>query len=387
MVAPYRPMFLAGAIWAMVGVVLAGWDTRIDLTLSPFGDRWAWHGHEMVFGFAAAMFAGYVLTAMPSWTGGARMSRPDVALLLALWFVARLTAMGAFGTNPAVVIAGTAAFLGFVALTLARGALRSPSAKSTGLALFALAMTGVQIAVLFEGTARFIPVMGFAILLSLVGGRMVAAFTWNRLSHTAPFERRFKAARRCGYVSVLAMMVALLLESFGTASDWLFASLLVAAVAELGRLSLWVSRDSFRDGLLGMLSLAYAWLPLGLLLVAFSKSSDWILPESDAWHALTTGALACSFYAVASRPVARRDRHLRPALADLIGFVLLWITAAWRVFFPVESIGYATVSLIWCIVWVIFFVRHGLALFRPVSRPAFSGPKQRTSRETTGDSP
>ncbi|WP_170416030.1 NnrS family protein [Ruegeria atlantica] len=387
MAAPYRPMFLAGATWAIVGVGLVGWDTGFDLTYSPFGNRWAWHGHEMVFGFAATMFAGYALTAMPSWSNGARMSRRAVVLLVALWLLARLTAVGVLGTDPALVTVGTAAFMGFVALTLARAALRSPSTKGVGFALFAMTMTGVQIVVLWGGTMPFISVLGFAALLSIVGGRMVAGFTWNRLSSPTSHEKRFRLARLYGYPSVIAILVALLLETLGATSKWIFASLAVAAAAEAIRLSLWLSKDTFKDSLLSMLILAYIWLPLGLFLVALSKAHVWMLLNSAALHSLTAGAMACSIYAVASRAVARRADRLRPAMIDQVGFALLWMVAVLRVFVSVDTIGHSTAPLIWCMAWASFLVRHGAALFRPTPRPIFSGPKRPAGRQPDVDHP
>ncbi|MCG7519830.1 NnrS family protein [Ruegeria sp. Ofav3-42] len=382
MVTPHRPMFLAGAAWAIVGVGIVGWDTGIDLTHSPLGNRWAWHGHEMVFGFAAAMFAGYALTAMPSWSSGARMSSRSVALLLMLWLLARLTAAGAFGTDPALVAVGTAGFMGFVTLTLACAALRPPSIKGAGFAAFALTMTCIQIAVLQGRAMPFLPVLGFAALLSVVGGRMVAAFTWNRLSCTAPYARRFNLAKLFGYASAAALLVALILDTFGIASNWVFAGLVVAATTEAARLLIWLSTDTFRDSLLNMLRLAYFWLPIGLLLVALSRADFGDPPDSAALHALTAGAISCSIYAVASRAVARRDNQLRPPLIDLVGFAFLSVAAAMRVFTPNDAQGYAVVPLIWCIAWAIFLLRHSAALLHPEPRPVFSGPKRSTDGES-----
>lgn len=369
-------MFLAGGIWAIVGVVLVGKETGIDLTHSPFGNRWAWHAHEMVFGFAAAMFAGYALTAMPSWSGGAQMSRLGVLLLLALWVFSRLTAAGAFGTDPFLVTAGSAAFMGFVMLTLTRAALQFPSIKSLGLAAFALVVTAIQIVALWIGTVPSIPVMAFAALLSVVGGRMIAAFTRNRLAETPPHEWRFSLARFCGYPSVIAIVSALFLEMLGAASEWIFASLAVAAAAEAIRLLLWMSVYTFRDALLSMLRLAYIWLPLGLLLLALSFGHVWVLPGSAALHALTTGAMTCSIYAVAARAVARRADRLQPAVIDKAGFVLLWTVAVLRVFIPVDAIDHNATLLVWYTAWAFFLVRHGAALFRAAPRPVFSGPKR-----------
>ncbi len=128
--------------------------------------------------------------------------------------------------------------------------------------------------------------------------------------------------------------------------------------------------------MLSILYLGYAWLPLGLLLVALSKMPVWFLSTSAAWHALTAGAMACSIHAVASRAVARRADQLRPALIDLASFAFLWVAAFLRVFSPIDAIGHTAAPLIWCIAWAIFLLRHGAALFTPRPRPVFSGSKR-----------
>lgn len=97
MMAPHRVLFPAGGGWAIVTVGPIALDADFDLTRSPMGEVAEWHAHEMLFGFAAAMFAGYALTAMTSWPGKARLSPAGVATLVALWALARLSAAGVPG--------------------------------------------------------------------------------------------------------------------------------------------------------------------------------------------------------------------------------------------------------------------------------------------------
>lgn len=82
MSAPHRALFLTGGAWAIVAVALANWDTGFKIPKPPLGSLVAWHAYEMVFDFAAVMFAGYALTAMTSWRGKPTLSRLALAVLL-----------------------------------------------------------------------------------------------------------------------------------------------------------------------------------------------------------------------------------------------------------------------------------------------------------------
>ena len=125
MAAPHLVFFPAGGIWAIVAVAPVAWETGLDLTRSPLGGLVGWHAHEMVFGFAAAMFAGYALTAMTNCPGKARLYPAELGALVALWGLARLSAAGAFGSDLRLTAPATVAFFVFLTVILGRSALRS----------------------------------------------------------------------------------------------------------------------------------------------------------------------------------------------------------------------------------------------------------------------
>lgn len=368
-------MFIVAGVWAMVVVALTLSPQNIEGPVSPLGSLVAWHAHEMIFGFAAAGFAGYALTAISSWAYG--LSRIAVLTLIVLWVAARLAAWGWFGTDPRLFMPLGAAFMACVALMLLRAALATGSLRGGVQAVIAALLTGLQLAILYGAVMPKVPVFAFGLLLSVVGGRMVAAFTWNQINQTARATARFQLARILGLISAAVIVSVLVLDLSGSGQGRVIIGLLLfGATLETGRLLLWQSLPIRCNGLLGMLHLGYAWLPFGLTLVAFARMPESPLWEGDALHALAAGAVACSVYAVAARALARRTNGLHPAFADLAGFACLWLAAGFRVFAPMGSVWWPVAPALWFSGWGIFAFRHLAALAKPSPRPVFSGAKR-----------
>ena len=73
----FRPFFLAAGLYAVIAV--AAWAGILAAGPAPFGavPPHLWHGHEMLFGFVGAAIAGFLLTAVPSWTGSRGSARTE----------------------------------------------------------------------------------------------------------------------------------------------------------------------------------------------------------------------------------------------------------------------------------------------------------------------
>ena len=375
----HRPLFIAAGTWAIVVIVLSQWGPVPD----PVAPGLSWHAHEMLFGFAATGFAAYALTAMASWAGPGWLSRPGLVGVMAAWVVSRLAALAGAGDGGWLFPGASAAFMTAVSVILIHAALRARQRRGAILALFACGLTLGQVALLWGLIPPRLPLLLFALLLSMVGGRIVAAFTWNRVGEGASGHARARAARWLGLVSAAALAAILLMGATAQGHETLTpVLLLLAAGVEAGRLALWHARAVRQDGLLMMLHLGYAWLPIGLALVALVRLGLLPISETDAIHALAAGAVACAIYAMAARAVARRGEHLRPAVVDLVGFGLLWVAAVARVL-PLEgAIWQAAAPVLWVAGWGLFLWRHGAALRQPAPRPVFSGPKH--PRRTSG---
>ena len=270
----FRPFYLGAAVFAMLAVPL--WIAgllgvlTLNLSVSPV----LWHGHEMLFGFAVAVIIGFLLTAGKAWTGLDTPRGGVLAALAGLWLVARLAALGA----PYAVYASLdLLLLPLVAAILVRVLLRAGNWRNLPLAvilaLLALANLCFHGAVL--GLLDIAPVRalhaGLALIVMIecvIAGRVIPAFTMSALPGTKlPARRRLEQVALATTALALAGWV-LLPPGVATAIACGTAALLHAA-----RWWQWQPWRTRSRPILWVLHLAYAWIPAGLLLLAWPSSA------------------------------------------------------------------------------------------------------------------
>jgi uncharacterized protein involved in response to NO len=306
----FRPFFLLGAIFAVVAVLLwlaalhgAGW-------LPAAADPVTWHAHEMLFGFAGAAVAGFLLTAVATWTGRPPVSGAALQYLVAAWIAGRLAmALGQIWPGAAVAVAVTElAFPVLLAGLAIREIVGGASRRNFGIAfvitafavldvVFHLGQTGV-----WPGAARtalFLTAHGFLVLITVIAGRIVPSFTGNWLRSRGiaalPTSRPWLET-----LIVPAVLLAGIANS-SMAPAPLVAGLSIAVAFLHGlRLSTWCGSATVGEPLVVILHIAYAWLPVGYLLLGL-VALGLPLPGSAALHALTMGAVATMILAVATR--------------------------------------------------------------------------------------
>lgn len=303
----FRPFFLisgllaAGLVPAWLGI-LSGW-------LSPASGvpPAAWHGHEMLFGFVAAAVGGFMLTAIPSWTGARPVTGGVLAALVALFVAGRIASLPALAASPVAAAVDLAFFpaLGFaVALPLIRA---GKARNAAFLALLGL-LTAANLLVRLEwagiaaDTARHGTALGLGVvtmMIAVVGGRIVPAFTRNALRRRDP-DVSIGAApwvdrAALGLTALLIPMDVLMPDTVQAG-----AAALAAAVAHAARIAGWQGYRTLREPILWILHAGYAWLCLALALKGAELALG--LPLAASWlHALTAGCFATMILAVMSR--------------------------------------------------------------------------------------
>jgi uncharacterized protein involved in response to NO len=303
----FRPFFFAGAVWAALSIIL--WIPQyvgIAAVPSAIGPL-DWHIHEMLFGFVPAIVAGFLLTAIPNWTGRLPVCGAPLAGLAALWLAGRVAMLSTAGIGPAAAAVIDVAFL----VALATVALREIVAGKNWRNLRVLAIVAILIAgnILFHietiwfGSADYGIRLGLGsviLLISLVGGRIIPSFTHNWLVRENP-GRLPRPFGRFDMVTIVVSAAAL--AAWVTAPEAVScgALLLLAGLLHVVRLSRWAGDRTLPNPLVLVLHVAYAFLPIGFLMIGLSTVQPQIIPVGAGIHAWTAGAIGLMTLAVMTR--------------------------------------------------------------------------------------
>lgn len=373
----FRPFFLLCGLYAMVIVPL--WLFRFAHASVPFGALPGvyWHAHEMLFGFVGAAIAGFLLTAVPSWTGSPGFAGRPLIGLVALWLAGRV-ALALVDVVPFSVAATLElSFLPLLLVLLAPPILRARNRNLPILAVVTLfwlidaaymrALRTDDIA-LAAGAAR-VGVDLVLILVVVIGGRIVPAFTSNALRRAGadvmPVTRGWLEAIAIGSVALIALC-----DLFVPGSRIVGVLAAIGAVAHVERLAGWRSFRVRGEPILWALHVAYAWIPLGLALQAL-----WLLGGvgfAAKWqHAITYGAFGTMILAVMTRAsLGHTGRPLVVARPIAVAYGLLTLGALLRVFGGAWTPEYYLLTLTasglaWTTAFLIFVWIYGPILMSP----------------------
>ena len=303
----FRPFFLVGALWAAVAValwlpMLAGL-MALPTVLAPL----EWHIHELLYGYVPAVIAGFLLTAVPNWTGRLPVVGARLALLFSLWVAGRLAMLTSawLGATPAAVIDMT--FLAALGVVVGREIITAGNTRNLKvLAVVVLLLSGngvfhlEAVARVGDGHGMRIGIAGTVLLIMLIGGRIIPSFTRNWLAKRGP--GRLPAPEDTLDVVVIAASGLAL-------SAWVIlprsgATVLLAGLAALlnaGRLARWAGERTLAEPLVLILHVAYAFVPLGFALAALAITHPEVVAPSGAVHGWTAGAIGLMTLAVMTR--------------------------------------------------------------------------------------
>ncbi len=332
----FRPFFLLGTLLAALAVplwiaALQGWPLP-----APTGGWLAWHRHELVFGFAGAIIAGFLLTAVQTWTGRPGLSGRPLALLAGLWLLARLSW---WLPSAWPLLLCNLAFLLAVAAVMAQQLLAVRQRRNYPIVLVLGLLAGADLLTLlgvlqqheaWQRQGSHAAIWLVAAMMTLIGGRVIPFFTQRGLG-------RVEMVRPWPWLDwsllIGTLLVALLTAAGGLLQpSWFGAALLLALGLGHGvRLLRWFDRGLLQVPLLWSLHLAYAWLVaacLGLALWHWGGPGS----SSQALHALTVGSMAGLILAMLARvSLGHTGRPLQLPKGFASAFLLLNLAALLRV--------------------------------------------------------
>ena len=371
----FRPFYLLAALFSAAALPLWIAAYADVVRLDGYLSGAAWHSHEMLFGFAAAVIAGFLLTAVRNWTGLPTLNGSMLAALAAMWVLARVLAL----TGPGPIAAAVdAAFLPALGIAIALPIWQSRNTRNVKIlgVIASLAVLNVvhHLAYLEKLPADWISITTrlaldvIILLIAIVGGRVIPAFTANAVPGVKP--------RHNALVELVSFGTLLIILAADGAGPWYSlpptiwtALLATAALAQGIRLALWQPVSTRGNALLAMLPIAYGWIPLALALRALSHAA--MIPAATATHALTIGAMGSLMLAMMMRSaLGHTGRPLVAGPGECIAFGLAQLAAAVRVLgiaLPeLPHRGTVTVSgILWSMAFAVFLFRYWPILTRP----------------------
>ncbi|MDK3074586.1 NnrS family protein [Sedimentitalea sp. JM2-8] len=343
----FRPFFLMGAIWAALAMaiwvlMLTGRDI-LPTALDPV----SWHAHAFLFGYLGAVLAGFLLTAVPNWTGRAPLTGAPLAGLAGLWLLGRL-AVAVSATLPWTLVMGAdlAFFVALMALLL-REIVAGRNWKNLMIVALVLGMTLANALFHLDAARGGYPAVGAGLrlglavavlLIALIGGRIVPAFTRNWLMKR-PHHGLPAAAGKADAAVLLLTLLALGLWVTGPDHAATAAACALAAAAQSWRLSRWAGTQTRSEALVWVLHAGYAFVPLGFLAVAAGILLPTIsLAAQHVWMAGAVGLMTLAVMTRASLGHAGRPLQATGAIATLYLALILSVLARFAAgLFPAQG--------------------------------------------------
>lgn len=322
----FRPFFLLGALWAALAMFLWIFMLTGQEILPTAFDPVSWHAHEMLFGYVGAVMAGFLLTAVPNWTGRLPVTGWPLLGLAVIWLLGRgAVAVSALLPWAVVALADLAlplALAGFLAREIIAGrnwrnlpVLGLLTLWTLGNALFHLdAARGGYAA---GGLGLRSGLAAVVMMITLIGGRVVPSFTRNWLAKRGAVRLPAPFGRADGLVLVLTF-VALSIWVVWPDRGVTLVICGLAGLANIWRMARWQGLQTGAEALVWVLHAAYAFVPLGFLAVI----AGWLFPDLEAgarhiWLAGATGLMTLAIMTRASLGHAGRPLHAGPGVAAL----------------------------------------------------------------------
>ena len=373
----FRPFYLAAAILAALAIPLwmahyLGWTHGVAMPAMQVG--LGWHMHEMVFGMATAVIVGFLYTAAQAWTGGRTPAGRHLAALLLLWCAGRVAMLLGPPLLAAIV---DWIFLPFAAWPLWR-VLQCGGSKRNYFLVFLLGLMASANGFYHASVLGWIALSPIApvqaailvivVMESAIGNRVIPMFTRNGAPGTVPLVQP-----RLDRVALGTLAAASVCWVAG-APAWLFAPLAgLSAALVLLRLWRWQGHRTLSVPLLWILHFSYAWVALGMLLLALASFGK--VSPSAGFHALAVGSMAGLILGMITRTaLGHTGRPLRAGRAELAIFILIEVAALTRV---TAALGWdnahGAALLVSALCWTLAFVQYLVTYIPYLVRPRVDG--------------
>lgn len=370
--------FFFGALYAALNILV--WlpfyfaETELPIAVSVVD----WHVHELIFGVMPAIIAGFLLTAIPNWTGRLPVKGIPLLILIGIWFAGRI----AFNMSSYLGLTITAfvdcAFLLTFFAAAATEIIAGKNWRNLRVLIIIGALTlghiGFYLEIAMTGEAdiaRRVGIAAITLLIMLIGGRIIPSFTRNWLARMnpgrmpIPFDNTDKA-------TLALSVVALVGWSFWPENQYVGYLLLITAISNLYRLSRWAGDRAATSYMLLILHLAYLFLPIGFALLGASILWPGFFVEIAGIHAIGMGGFGAMVLGVMVRATRGHTGYdLSTDLSAQLAFSLILASAAIRVLVALQIFGSLEQTFLrisqfgWCLAFLCFAIGYAPKLWRP----------------------
>jgi uncharacterized protein involved in response to NO len=371
----FRPFFLLASLFAAAAILawLPAYSGEITIP-TAFSPR-DWHAHEMIYGFIPAVVTGFLLTAIPNWTGRLPLQGRPLGVLALVWAAGRIAVSTSAWTSASFAAVVDVAFLALVIAAASREVIAGKNWRNLRLVAFVGVLFIGNVVFHFEAISEGAADLGIrlglsaaVLLLTLVGGRVVPSFTRNWLAQANP-GRLPQPFGRFDAVTIAASALALLSWTFAPEARFTGSLLALAGLLQAVRLARWAGNRTWRDRLVLVLHVAYAFLPIGFLLT--SAAAFGALPQSAGTHAWTVGAIGMMTLAIMSRAsLGHTGRALVASRPTQAVYALLLVAAIGRICAAAHPEAALVLLHVAWLCWVAAFGGFAIAYWR-----VFTGPK------------
>jgi uncharacterized protein involved in response to NO len=368
----FRPFFLSAAIWAAVSMLL--WITALSgwLSLPIQISAMDWHAHELLFGFLPAALAGFLLTAIPNWTGRLPVTGSRLLLLVLVWWLGRAAMLSSAFVGAGAASALDLFFLVSLIFVAGREVLAGKNRRNFRVLLLVALLWVANLLFHLEAAEGYAGggyglrrgLSSALLLITLIGGRVVPSFTRNWLAKRGAGALPAAFGRFDGAV-ILVSATALLLW-IALPQAWLTGTAcLLAGALQLLRLARWRSLRTGAEPLVWILHLAYLFVPLGFVALGLCLLDASLLQVSAALHLWTAGAIGLMTLAVMTRAsLGHSGRPLKASSAVLLIYLSAFGAVMARFLFGVIPDAYWLITLSG-LLWICCFTLF-IAVFFPL---------------------
>ncbi|MFG1373269.1 NnrS family protein [Xanthobacter oligotrophicus] len=374
----FRPFFLGAGVFALAAIAIWPAVFTGTLALPTAFSAIDWHAHEMLFGYGSAVIAGFLLTAIPNWTGRLPVAGATLGSLALLWLMGRCAVLVSGLIGWAVAATVDVAFLAVFTAVVAREIVAAHNTRNLKVAavvlLLALANLGFHLEAHLTGTADHATRAALALIVFLIllfGGRVVPSFTGNWLAkrgearRPAPADRWDTAALVVSGVGLAAWVAVPDARVTG-------AALLAGGAANLWRLGRWRGWRTFPDPLVLVLHAAFLLVALGFLAAGASCFGAILpvdLPPAVGIHVWAIGGIGGMTLAMMTRATLGHVGHALVASKGTQAiYLLVAVALAARVGMAVLPSWSAQLMLAaataWCMAFAGFLAIYGPMLTR-----------------------